>query len=391
MLHVAHLTGLRNTLAAALTLGALVALAQSKERPPLAVPALAWLGVGFLSSIWSLAAVTTLKHVLYDIALPFGGFYAAYLLCRRRAAFDLLTVGVGAGILVLFGVTALAFATGQSRSLLIHEPDGVAYYFQGPNAASTLALFALPFAVLAASRGSPWLRILSVVWLIATPVVGLGTQSRMFWIALVAGLGAFAFWQWDRFSHRKRWLLLAALAGGAIVAIATALYLTEKRATYPLTEDIRYEAWQAWASIAADKPVFGYGFGKRIVREAATARLPQSVVGRDPYLVAHAHNLFLNIVLQVGITGLLVFVLLHVHVLRIAWRAQDDEGRLYGAALVTLVACMLVKNTTDDVMDQSVIMAFWIYSGMLVGRIASANVKAADSHAEIDTNASRRR
>jgi hypothetical protein len=34
-----------------------------------------------------------------------------------------------------------------------------------------------------------------------------------------------------------------------------------------------------------------------------------------------------------------------------------------------LVIAMLAKNFTDDFMDQAVVIAFWIYVGMLLGRL----------------------
>jgi len=33
------------------------------------------------------------------------------------------------------------------------------------------------------------------------------------------------------------------------------------------------------------------------------------------------------------------------------------------------VIVMLAKNFTDDFMDQAVVIAFWIYAGLLLGRL----------------------
>jgi O-antigen ligase len=89
------------------------------------------------------------------------------------------------------------------------------------------------------------------------------------------------------------------------------------------------------------------------------------------HLLTHAHNLFLDVVLQVGVVGLAVFCWLLAALAREAWRARDLGQWRAGAALAALVVALVAKNLTDDFMDHAVVIAFWGYAGLLLGRAAT--------------------
>jgi hypothetical protein len=45
--------------------------------------------------------------------------------------------------------------------------------------------------------------------------------------------------------------------------------------------------------------------------------------------------------------------------------------RTLGAAGFSLLIALLAKNSTDDFMDHAVVIAFWGYAGILLGRLSS--------------------
>jgi O-antigen ligase len=391
VLHVAHLTGLRNVLAALMALWALALVLREGTWPPLGAPLLAWLGLGALSATWSADAEATLKSVLYDIIMPTGAFYAAYMACRRRPESLVLPSALGLGLAYLSGVTVLAYALGQAGMLQSHAPSGVAYYFPGPGAASTLAVFALPTALPLALDSRPSVRRLGYFALACIAVIGTGSQNRMFWVAAVLAIAAFGAWQWREFSDRQRRRVAIVLAVGTIGALATVSYLTVTRGVQEVSKDRRLQMWREWAAVAGEAPLLGYGLGKKVVVEAGAGKLSQDIVAQDRNVLSHSHNLILNLVLQLGIAGLAAFLALSGALVRAAYRARAPARLSAGAALVALVVAMLAKNTSDDVMDHAVIVAFWLYAGMLVGRLGGFSVEASQRGAQTGTNASRPR
>ena len=374
ILHVAHLTGLRNVLATAVLIGAVILMARQRSWPPLAGLWLAWVGVGVLSVGWSMSPETTLKSVAYEILMPAGAFYGAYLASRHRPGFMAICGGVAAGTVFLAGITALAYLSGNPWEVRTHDPSGVGYLYPGPGVASTLMVYTLPLGLLLGLNGNSRGRTLGWVLLLSIPAIGLGNQNRMQWLSFVGALAAFGVWQWARFSAMQRRATVLGVAVAFAAATFTVSTLTETRATYEISEDVRFDIWREWGAIWWKSPAFGYGLGKKVLSENLASELPGALIAREHNAASHAHNLFLNMALQVGLTGVAVFVLLLGGLARQAYRARKRERLATSAALAALIVGMLVKNATDDIMDHAVIVAFWLYAGMLVGRLAQETI-----------------
>lgn len=369
VLHIAHATGLRNTLAAAVAIWTLSLLARRRERSPLAGPVLAWLLIGAASSLWSPDAETTMKSVLTDIVMPLGAFYAAYLASQQPQPFHNLTVAALASMGIVAAFTVIAFAAGLAEQLPVEQRAGPLYYYPGPGVASTLAIYATPFALLLAGDPDRVQRALGYGGFVCILLAGLGSANRMFWIAFALALVTFHLWQWSRYTIRQRYWIGVAILGLAVVAGAMVQHLNALRDPRDNAVDIRLQGWREWSAIADDALLHGHGLGKKIVREVRGNRLSERLISLDPHLQSHGHNFFLNIVLQTGLLGLAALCVLFSCLLRAAYNARDSARLRVSAALVTLVIAMLAKNFTDDFMDQAVAIAFWIYAGMLLGRL----------------------
>ena len=205
VLHIAHATGLRNTLAAVVVIWTLALLARRRERPPLAGPALAWLLIGAASSLWSPDAETTMKSVLTDIVLPLGGFYAAYLASQQPQAFRGLTAVVLGSIGIVAAFTMIAFAADLIEQLPVERRGGLLYYYPGPGVASTLAVYAAPFAFLSAGDPDRLQRYLGYGGLVCILLAGLGATNRMFWLSFAVAFLVVPFvadaMHWYRFQR----------------------------------------------------------------------------------------------------------------------------------------------------------------------------------------------
>jgi O-antigen ligase len=371
ILHIAHATGLRNSLGALTTLWAIAILLRARERPPLALPIIAWLGIGVASSLWSLDAGTTLKSTLADIAMPTGAFYAAFLASRQQQAFSVLSVAAASGTVILAALTVAAFAMDSMASLQAEGTAGVLYYYPGPGVASTLAVYAVPFALQLVVGGERIRRRLGLLSLACAIVAGAATLNRMFWPALFATLVAFGLWHWRRLTPAVRMWILGALVACGLASVGIVTYLNAIRDAPSNSFTARLQAFREWSAAAAEYPLLGQGFGRKIVPQMAGHSL-SSAMAEDRYWRSHGHNLFLNVVLQVGITGLMVFLLLLGCLAKRAYTARHSGDFSSGGALVALVVAMLIKNLTDDFMTQAVVLLFWSYAGILVGRLSTA-------------------
>ena len=360
VLHVAHATGLRNLLAATIAVWTLFLLGRARQWPPLALPVAAWIALGAASAAWSPDAESTLKSVFYDSVLPFGVMYAAYLGSRAMPA------AVAAGMALLAVFTAYAFFAGQLLLLPDEGRGGLLYYYPGPGASSTLSVFALPVALLLAADAERAARRLGYFALACILVAGLGSLNRMFLPSAVLALAGFLFWQWPRFSPPRRVQAIAAILACALAALGVVAAITTARDVVGMTQDVRLQGWREWGNVALDAPLLGHGMGKKIIREAGRERLSAQLKAREPHLLTHGHNLFLDVVLQVGVAGLAVFCWLLAALAREAWRARSLGRWREGAALAALVVALVTKNLTDDYMDHAVVIAFWATAGLLL-------------------------
>jgi O-antigen ligase len=372
VLHIAHATGLRNTLAALISAWGFALLVRMREYPPLLVPIIVWLVLAAASAFWSPHVELTLKSVLTEIVLPMGVLWAAYLTCRQAQAFRMLCIAVAFGAAILAVLTLLAFATGLSAGLEFEDRAGLIYYYPGPGVASTLCVYALPFALLLCASAARSARFVGRGAAACVLIAGLGSMNRIFWVSLVVTLAVFYLWQWNRLGAVYRKVVPFLLIASTVGAVGVIGYLTEARGFVEIAKDTRLAGWQEWTSIAGDAPFLGHGFGKRSLREGTQARLSSSLVERDRNMRSHGHNVLLDVVIQLGVIGLVVFGALLVALGRKAHEARDEARLPVGAALAALVAGMLIKNMTDDFMDLAGVVAFWGYAGILLGGLAGA-------------------
>jgi len=92
----------------------------------------------------------------------------------------------------------------------------------------------------------------------------------------------------------------------------------------------------------------------------------------DPQAGAHGHNLILDLLLEVGIVGLALWLWLHYEVVRLAWqraRRGGDREKAWAAAAVALLLALLVKNSTNDLDVYGNAILFWTLMGVILGLI----------------------
>jgi O-antigen ligase len=139
-----------------------------------------------------------------------------------------------------------------------------------------------------------------------------------------------------------------------------------------MEEDPRLVLWKEVAGKIEEKPWTGYGFGRGMLR----------VELRDELKVAqlwHAHNLFLDTALQLGLPGVALLLLLLAATMREGWRmarGPSPVGTACGIALVGVVVGVLVRNMTDVLLVRQNALLYWGVVGILLAWGASHRATA---------------
>jgi O-antigen ligase len=339
--------------------------------PPIWIPFVVWGSWALLSLSWSIDPVDSPKEWRNEVFYTAIALWICYVGAQARHARLMIGV-VAAGALV-----ACALAIGH----FLHGWAGYQRGFHGgPGNHSSALLTLMPCAVLAgwyaARAGWPrWTRFCA--WTLAALFLASAytTLNRTVWLGFAVEaivLGALILRRGAAPTARAKRMLaalaLATLAGSGAMILKIQADREAIGAARPLEEDSRLALWPEIAERVAERPLTGYGFGRGLLRASLRAELGQI----DGFLW-HAHNLFLEALLQTGIPGLALLLLLLAAILREAWRlARDADERVAacGIALAGVLAGMLVRNMTDTLLVRQNALVFWGVVGLLLGLAA---------------------
>lgn len=355
---------------------AALSLWRQRRRPRIPWSVAGWFALAPISLLWSVDARYTASQLLPDVAFPFLAMLAACVLADRRQSGRAAIAGL------LAGATAV-IATGLLQAS--QQPDYDWHWLaHGIGQFSTYLILLLPFALLAAlemARVRKWLpALLSLLLLGAIFTAGYTTGNRMFWLSalfVIDLLIALAIMRTEYAVLRRS---LAAGLAFVTVGIAAAFVLVAGR--HPanavgnldgmtladtFTNSERFEMWEFWFERIQEHPWLGIGFGYDL--PMLTYRSIKPAHWFD-LMFAHAHNVFIDVTVQLGAVGLVLFCLALAALTRIFWRASRDAGlsrALIGIAGLSVLAGMMSKNLTDDFFWRGPLFAFWLLIGLLLG------------------------
>ena len=337
----------------------------------LGVAAAVWL---VSASIWSLlgpAPMESLSVVKRDILTSVLAFFVFYALTRTRADMMRWLVILTAGLAILTGMViceptdpraygpARAYVdVGWLSTWLVLVSPLLAVLMFAPRSqrrnAMILLIVALPCLI-----WSAWLSGNRVVWVCFAVIV------------LVSAAIAIP----DHHSRRDRTLSVVATAGLlAVIGLfmsASMQYRAEAEApggVGPLAfvlQDGRAQIWRVAWEMFRERPLLGYGYSNPEFSDAFAARF-------DPgwrHLFRHAHNVFLNHMLQMGVMGAAVLFFLFATLVRtfVARARLGALARVGGYCGIALVIAVILRNSTDDFFSRHAVQFFGAFVGMLLG------------------------
>ena len=335
--------------------------------PPLrlALPLAAWIAWCVASVAWSVAPRASLDELRPELLTPIAVFLAFHAATDRPARLDLWAVAFAAG---LAGLAALAIW--QQLTEGTWDPRrwhvDVGYY-------STHVVLTLPLLAWLAWRSPhPGARVGIAAVALATLLATWWTDNRIVWptLAVMVVVGALLASRRASPAQRRGWALGAALAIAAAAALFIAaqhergesLRRMDSHATPDFATDPRlriwplaFERWRAnfWA---------GRGFGRPALALPAT----EADGMQDPHLW-HAHNVFLDVALELGAIGLAIVVVGLAAIARELARGLAGGSARHAAAIVGLVAMVgfAMKNFPDDFVVRHIALACAALAGML--------------------------
>lgn len=226
-------------------------------------------------------------------------------------------------------------------------------------------------------RSWVWRIVLAALALLATAILIL-TQSRGGWVGAAAGLfGLLVLWGLILPPSGPRRTLRRVAAGWALAALLLLaavgpariqeLWLDPPQETAVgtlLTLNYRKELWP-WAITAVqDFPYTGVGLGA--FRQVAFRLYPLAMApGQD---IGHAHNIFLQTALDVGLPGLIVYLALLFVAGGVGWRVAGREGdyRSFSLGLLAGLIAVHVFGLADALaLGSKPGVVFWFSLGLL--------------------------
>ena len=353
---------------------ALAAVALWQERgtvrplPPAWLAFALWAAWAFASLAWSIEPERTLKEWRNEVVYAGLALWICFVGAQASRAARVLLPVVAIAITAAISVALWTFSRSWEEYLVgLHS---------GPGDHSSALLTLLPCLAMAAwyGRRAGWPRPV----FLATVLLGalfaasaLATLNRTVWLGFAVQLVLLGGLLLSRSrGHGLTRLKIAGASLGVVVVLSLAfagVHATREASGTgkALEADHRLLLWPEIVEQIGEKPLTGYGFGRGLLRDPLRADF-----GAIDMHLWHAHNVVLEVLLQLGVPGLLLFALLLGMLVREGWRyarSADERATACGIALIAVVAGMLMRNMTDTLFVRQNALLFWGVAGILLG------------------------
>ncbi|MER5517202.1 O-antigen ligase family protein [Streptomyces sp. NPDC002763] len=241
--------------------------------------------------------------------------------------------------------------------------------FANPNLLAAFLVLLLPFGLLAAVSADERTVRTAVVVL---GVIGYGalltTFSRGGYVAGAAGLLvlAAAYWLAPRLADRTQRRLVTGIGAVALLAAAAGIWAVSRAGD---SLGVRGQAWRAALEVAAHNPT-GVGLGRSGAVISATAPGDRVFV--------HAHNLWLNWLVETGPLGLLAITSVTVVAWATAARAARAKSVVGTVGLASLTGFFLVSMVDNPANLDRIEMLFWLVLGVVMAEAPAGRRRRSD-------------
>jgi exopolysaccharide production protein ExoQ len=321
--------------------------------------------LAFVSISWSPDPVDALRRtVLFGLTLLFSFYLAEYYDPQEQMLLILFTgvIAVIASYLVVLLLPGLGYGyEGEWRGIFGHK-----------NGLGMFVIFLISPAFFLRFRQS-------LVGIATAGIVGfaavlvLMSQSRTAWLlAFVFACYVCAYKLIARF--RRRDAVLLSVAVMSIAGVMISLAVTQFDSLLQLlgkSADLsgRLQIWKAVALAISKHPFLGYGYGGFWDQSQGESMNVMMAVG---FPLGHAHNGYLNLWLQLGLVGLLLFIWSLVAATRNGVKSLWLGDQNYVAWCLGIILLVIVGNIDESFIMQYNSLATMLYVMVCVGMSKSA-------------------
>lgn len=335
------------------------AFARLSVRTPVDIPILLLVLILPLT-LWATARPEITQPQVFRLLVGIGLYYAIVNWADAQPKLRMLLLGTGLLLITLAILTPVAVEWGISKYNLI--PISLYRYFPlllrdtvNPNVIAGYLAILLPVVFAATLLNwrdqSPLMKIILLVSILLGLAALILTQSRGAWLALLLSLCVLLILSW-----RRGWLLILGLG---LVTLTTVLVIGPAEIADVLMgggqlQNIegRLEVWSRAVYMIEDFSLTGVGIG--MYMHVADLLYPFFLFA--PGQIEHAHNLLLQVAVDLGLPGLVAWLAVYLGLAFSAWRlyrvARFYEDRLYfslGAGLLASQAALFTHGLVDAV------------------------------------------
>lgn len=364
---------------------------------------------GFMGALVSLFALATFlggfsatggKESFYPavtyVILMLGYFLTTNLLGTRELCHHaLISFGVSSSIVAAYGVLQYVFgdvtANWLDNEMFSYIPGRATSFFDNPNVLGTYLVMMIPFimAIFICVKGFKargvifaelTLTVLCLIW----------TWSRGAWLGGLIGLFSLLM----VLNSKNIILLIGAglsaplmkyfVPGGVVSRFMSIGNMADSSTYY------RVYTWKGVIRMLKDVWISGIGVG-----QATFEQMYPSFAYAGIEAAPHAHNLIMQITVELGISGAVIFVLLMFFFFQNCFeflKNSSGESRLLVGAGMSGIAAALVMGLFDHIWyNYRVFFIFWVVVGLTVSYISACrmerdvdNAKMNKDFAEID-------
>jgi putative inorganic carbon (HCO3(-)) transporter len=315
-----------------------------------------------------------------------------------RSRLQTLVVAVLLSALVPIGIALQQLATGHTVTRSGSTLQSLRGPFTYPNyfAFYLVVVLIIAIVVMLESRSLAVRGALSLFLLVALVCLFL-TYTRAGWIGFAMALLTLAVLRY------RSLLIVAAVAVLLAVLIAPGAATKAQQRFGDLTSKSeshdsnswrwRVDQWSAILPYGFERPLTGQGFGSysRVTVRRFGHSDPRYPTIQKPYLGVYsplgftAHNDYVKMFVEMGIPGLVLWILVFVGVIRTAARARRVRGlEPIATGVLAVTLALLLISVSDNLQGYTVVL---MYAFAVCGALAGVTRAAAGSHAAPEASA----
>lgn len=191
-----------------------------------------------------------------------------------------------------------------------------------------------------------------IIIIILNLVAGFILNDNAFYFILFS----FAFLYWALLIKK---ISLYKLIIGLLIMIIAFKFILINLLHHNLHIAERLNIYSYWIDRLSYSPIYGIGLGRKLQSLFYPQKfpIPTEIYNLDPHIALHAHNYFLDNVLQGGFISLVFLLLFFYKICQISY--QRDKK--YGLSVFFMIFVIIMKNMIDDEIDGSRGLIYWFF------------------------------